>query len=123
MYYIFLLGSLFLIFTPAIRNPGDPAESCHGRRGRAQSRVHQVQQASEHGAQAVPGENTVIAVSMSLLDRPSRYMSPGSCVAIRNRPPSSQKMMFSPVILEFFYFTISLFLALGKYFSNVFTNR
>ncbi len=41
------------------RNPGDPAEGGDGRGGRAQPGVHQVQQAPEHGPQAVPGEDTV----------------------------------------------------------------
>jgi|LakMenEpi03Aug12_release.lakeMendotaPanAssembly.Ray.scaffolds.fasta_scaffold412646_1 hypothetical protein len=49
----------FTVGDVTYRNPGDPAEGGDGRGGRAQPGVHQVQQAPEHGAQAVPGENTV----------------------------------------------------------------
>ena len=38
---------------------GDGAEGHDGLGGRAQPRVHQVQQAPEHGAEAVPGEDQV----------------------------------------------------------------
>ncbi len=50
---------LFTFGDVTYRNPGDPAESGDGRGGRAQPGVHQVQQAPEHGPQAVPGEDTV----------------------------------------------------------------